>query len=53
VSERLKHIKRERDVEDRVQAMLDIARETAPHFKPGFKSTDIGDLLYDEHGLPK
>jgi antitoxin VapB len=53
VKERLQHLKKGREIEGRVQAMLAIAKETAPHFRPGFTSTDIGDLLYDERGLPR
>jgi antitoxin VapB len=33
--------------------LLDIAKECAPLFKEPYRSTDHGDLLYDEKGLPK
>jgi antitoxin VapB len=33
--------------------ILSIGRETAPLFKEPYRSTEHGDLLYDELGLPK
>ncbi len=33
--------------------LMAIGRDAAPRFKEPFKSTEIGDLLYDENGLPK
>jgi antitoxin VapB len=52
VRERLAHLRREKrdDLVDRVMA---IAKETGPLFKEPYRSMDIGDLLYDERGLPK
>jgi antitoxin VapB len=35
------------------ERILKIGRECAPLWKEPFKSTDHGDLLYDEKGLPK
>ena len=61
--ERLDREKRERDAETLVQEMKDIAGRLAalPPYTPpygaslptDFSSTDHGDLLYDEWGLPK
>jgi hypothetical protein len=33
--------------------LLAIGEETAPYFTGIYKTADIGDLLYDENGLPK
>jgi len=33
--------------------LLEIGRDCAPRLKEPFRSTDHGDLLYDERGLPK
>ena len=35
------------------ERLLKIGRECAPLWKEPFRSTDHGDLLYDEKGLPK
>ena len=35
------------------ERLLAIGRETAPLWKEPWRSTDHGDLLYDENGLPK
>ena len=35
------------------ERLLQIGRETAPRLKVLPDSTDIGDLLYNEYGLPK
>jgi antitoxin VapB len=35
------------------ERLMAIAKETGPLMKNGLKSTDIGDFLYDEYGLPK
>ena len=61
--ERLEREKRERDAEALIQEMKDIAGRLAvlPPYTPpygaplptDFSSTDHGDLLYDERGLPK
>jgi antitoxin VapB len=39
--------------DDRLERILRIAREAAPLWEEPYKSTDHGDLLYDEKGLPK
>lgn len=41
--------------EDRYLRIMEISRESADYFRniPGSGSADIGDLLYDENGLPK
>ncbi len=54
IRERLERLqRRESRKKDSPRSCLALARETAPLFPKGFKSTDIDDLLYDEHGLPK
>ena len=35
------------------ERLLRIGRECAAHMKEPFKSSDHGELLYDEKGLPK
>ena len=35
------------------ERLMAIGRETAPLFREPFRSTEHGDLLYDERGLPK
>ena len=45
--EKQKH--RRRKAED----ILAFADRFAPGMDPNLKSTDLGDLLYDEHGMPK
>ena len=35
------------------ERLMEIGRDAAPRFKEPYKSVDHGDLLYDEHGLPK
>ena len=35
------------------ERIMEIAKECGPRWKEPFRSTDIGDLLYDEEGLPK
>lgn len=53
LSERLEREKRERDAETRIEEMLAIGERCAAHLKPGPSSTEIGDFLYDDRGLPK
>ena len=53
IQERLERIKKRKLKEGLSEKLLAIGRETAPLFPKGFKSTDIDELLYDEHGLPK
>jgi antitoxin VapB len=33
--------------------LLAIGRDTAPRLREPFRSVEHGELLYDEHGLPK
>jgi antitoxin VapB len=33
--------------------LLEIGRDCAPRLKEPFRSSEHGDLLYDENGLPK
>ena len=49
--ERLERLRRNRDEE--VQAMMEIGRRASANMGPGPSSTEIGDFLYDERGVPK
>lgn len=53
LSERLEREKKLRDVEARIDAMMAIGESCAKLIGPGPSSTEIGDFLYDERGLPK
>ena len=53
LSERLERQKKQRDVEARIDAMMAIGERCARLMGPGPSSTEIGDFLYDERGLPK
>src|SRR5258706_2694082 len=50
--ERLERIRKHQDRDDFVERIMAIAKEAAPLFPPGTKSSDHEDL-YDEDGLPK
>jgi antitoxin VapB len=52
VRERLERVRRERSVSlaDRLVA---IGKDCAAHLREPFRTTDHGDLLYDQHGLPR
>ena len=49
--ERLERLRRNRKEE--VQAMMEIGRRASANMGPGPSSTEIGDFLYDERGVPK
>ena len=51
--ERLERVRREQTVEARIEETKAIARRCAELMGPGPGSTDHGDWLYDERGLPK
>ena len=51
--ERLERETKQRDVDTRLRRMRTIAERCALLVGPGLSSTQHGDLLYDEHGLPK
>ena len=53
LSERLEREKRSRDAEAEIEAMLAFGKRCAARLEPGPSSTEIGDFLYDEYGLPK
>jgi len=53
LSERLEREKRERDKEALLRDVRAIAERCAALMEPGPSSTEIGDFLYDERGLPK
>ena len=51
--ERLEREVKQRDMDTRLRRMRTIAERCALLVGPGLSSTQHGDLLYDEHGLPK
>ena len=51
--ERLERETKQRDVDTRLRRMRVIAERCALLVGPGPSSAQHGDLLYDEHGLPK
>ena len=53
LKERLERERRKRNVEERLQAMRAISQRTARMLRDGPSAVEHGDLLYDEHGLPK
>jgi len=52
VRERLRHLHRER-ITSLADRLLAIGRDCAPRLREPFRSTEHGDLLYDERGLPR
>ena len=50
--ERLERVRRERN-ESLADRLLAIGKDCAPRLKEPFRSTDHGELLYDENGLPR
>jgi antitoxin VapB len=53
VRERLERVRDNNGKSTKAQRLLRIGKECAPLWKEPFRSTDHGDLLYDEKGLPK
>jgi antitoxin VapB len=53
IRERLERLRRERERDKLVKDILEISEGAAALWKEPYKSTDHGDLLYDERGLPK
>ena len=51
--ERLEREKQARDKDALLRDVRAIAERCAARLGPGPSSTEIGDFLYDEHGLPK
>lgn len=52
--ERLERIERKQGFdEDLYRRLKAIAKEIRAHMKEPYLSAEIGDLLYDENGLPK
>ena len=51
--ERLAREKRRRDADARIEELLAIGRRCAASLGPGPSAVEHGDLLYDEHGLPR
>ncbi len=52
VRERLDRVRRERGV-GLADRLLAIGKDCAARLKEPFRSTDHGELLYDERGLPR
>lgn len=50
--QRLERVRRERG-EGLAERLVAIGRDVAPRLKEPYRSADHGDLLYDEHGLPR
>ncbi len=46
-------LKRERDIQKRLQAMRAISHRCAESLRDGPAASDHGDFLYDERGLPR
>ncbi len=51
--ERLEREKRERSAEALARELHAIAERCAKLMRPGPSAVEIGDMLYDERGLPK
>ena len=51
--ERLERERRNRGIERRARKLRAIAERCAKIMGPGPSAVEHGDLLYDEHGLPK
>lgn len=50
---RLTREERQRDLEARVEELLAIGRRCAESLPPRPAAVEHGDVLYDDHGLPK
>jgi antitoxin VapB len=53
IRERLERERRRRNAQNLSSELLGIGRRCAAHMRPPLHSSDHGDLLYDEHGLPR
>jgi hypothetical protein len=53
VAEKLGSLTRDEDVQRDIDALLQIAQESAKRFSDTEKAFDWDDHLYDERGLPK
>jgi antitoxin VapB len=52
VRERLDRVRRAREI-SLANRLMAIGKDCAAHLREPFRSADHGDLLYDEHGLPR
>lgn len=52
IRERLERV-RDNSKESMAERLLRIGRDCAAHLREPYKSADIGNLLYDDKGLPK
>ena len=53
LARRLRDLKAETDRDRKIARMKAIGEDCARHMQKPFRSTDHGDTLYDEHGLPR
>ena len=53
VRERLERLRAARGAPRLAEKLVKIGKECASHLNEPYRSTDHGDLLYDEKGLPK
>ena len=53
IRERLDRERRHREREAKSRRLMAIGRRCAAHLDEALSSSDHGDLLYDERGLPK
>ena len=51
--ERLERERRQRDLNARTEELLAVGRRCAETLEPGPSAIEHGDLLFDDHGLPK
>ena len=51
--ERLERERRQRNLNARTEELLAIGRRCAEMLEPGPSAIEHGDLLFDDHGLPK
>ena len=53
LSEKLAKLRAQNNKKAQTQELLDIGKRCAGHIKGNPSSTEHGDFLYDENGLPK
>jgi antitoxin VapB len=51
IRERLERVRNSK--KEMAERIMEIARECGPLWKEPYRSTDHGELLYDEKGMPK
>jgi antitoxin VapB len=53
LEERLERVRHHKNRAGLAERLLAIGRETAAHSTAAERAVDHGELLYDEHGLPR